>query len=502
MSAPRSLLGRLRQQLVGLVRNPDIQMIRDLIYLGLGQVGVKLVGFVVYAYLARILSTSDYGALESVLAVVGLLAIVVDFGLGAAGVRYRALHAGKPEADVVVGVVLALRLIFSVCCAAVLMIGVAVFLPDPQIVMLAGFLAVSLILAAGGQEWLLQSLEQMRDVALAQFLRTAFLAIAVLLTVHETEDVAWFGFAEAVSVLMSGAFMIYAVRRSGVRLHLSLRGDVVRPMLKLAAPLGLNALLWGGVQSLPVIIVGSFAGLEAAAYFATAQRLVTSVQALSFIYHFNMYPALTRRYLEGPEALVKLSLASLRLVAWACIGPAILVALHAGGVMALLFGESFREAGGVLAILIFAIPIQILSGHHRWALTAAGKNGKVLVSGIAGFSVAVGGSLILTIPYGAIGGAIGMVLATLTIWAVAIIFCRHAGFSIPILRRLAVPTAIGLVGVAVGHLLPFGTVVELITFVTIYVVLGLIVDQRRIYSDFRHLAYSKKIRRAATEVVD
>jgi O-antigen/teichoic acid export membrane protein len=77
----------VRRQGLGLVRNPDIQMIRDLIYLGLGQVGVKLVGFVIYAYLARILSTTDYGALESILAVVGLLSIMVDFGMGAAGVR-------------------------------------------------------------------------------------------------------------------------------------------------------------------------------------------------------------------------------------------------------------------------------------------------------------------------------------------------------------------------------------------------------------------------------
>jgi len=502
MTRWRGLRETLRRQVLGVVRNPDIQMIRDLIYLGLGQVGVKLVGFVIYAYLARTLSTADYGALEAVLAVVGLLMIMVDFGLGAAGVRYRAQHAGKPEAEEVIGVVVALRLILSVICGTGLVIGVAVVLPGREMLMLASFLAVSLVLQSFGQEWLLQSLERMRDVALAQFLRTAVLAVTVLLMIRDTSQTAFFGLAEVVSVAVAMTFMWYAARRAGARLRLSLRPGVVRPMLRLAAPLGTNALMWGAAQFLPVVIVSSFGGLEAAAYFAAGQRLVVSLQALSNIYHFNMYPALTRRYFEGVGALVMLSLASLRIVAWACVGPAIFVSAHAGAVMAAIYGEAFRAAGPVMAVLIFAIPVQILSGHHRWALTAAGLNGRVLASGVAGLTVSVLGCLTLTPAFGAVGAAFGVVLATAAIWIVAMLFCTRAGFRIPILGRLARPILAGAAATFLSGLVPYGAASELITFVTIYVAIGLIVDQRRIYADLIHLAYSKKSRQADVSMID
>lgn len=498
----RGLWEIVRRQALGLVRNPDIQMIRDLIYLGIGQIGVKLVGFVIYAYLARRLSTEDYGVLETILAVVGLLAFVVDFGLGAAGVRYRASHEGKPEAEAVVAVVAALRFILSLVSAALLVAGVAVFLPEPELVLLSVFLGVSLILQTWSQEWLLQSLEKMRDVALAQFLRTSALAIGVLHLMQRSPNVVWFGVAEAFSMAVAAGFMIYASARAGQRLRFGLPRSVLGPMVRLATPLGLNALLWGAAQSLPVVIVGSLAGLESAAYFAASQRLVTSLQSLSYIYHFNMYPALTRSFVERPEAMIRLTLASFRVVAWACIGPAIFVAAHGGAAMALVYGEAFRASGPIISVLFFAIPIQLLSGHHRWALAAAGRGGAVLATGIAGAATAVPGCLLLTPTFGTVGASWAVVGSTLAIWIVAIVQCNRAGLPIPTLNLLVRPVAAGCGATLAAGFVPLGAASGLIAFVTIYLAIGLIVDQSRIYADLRFLAYSKKTRRADVNMVD
>lgn len=491
----------VQRQAVGLVRNPDIQMIRDLIYLGIGQIGVKLVGFLIYAYLARRLSTDDYGALESVLAVVGLLAVTVDFGLGSAGVRYRTQHAGRPEAEKVIGVVVALRLSLSILAATGLMIGVVVLWPGPEMMLLCSFLALALVLQSFGQEWLLQSMERMRDVALAQFLRTVALAIAVMLMIRDTHQMPLYGVAEAISVVVAMGYMMHAIRRAGVRLRLSLDRQVTRDMVKLAFPQGANALMWGATQSLPVVIVGSLAGLEPAAYFAAGLRLVVSLQSLSYIYHFNMYPALTRRYFEGTEALVKLSLSSLRIIAWACVGPSILMSANAGAVMAVLYGESFRAAGPVMSVLVFAIPLQVLAGHHRWALTAAGQGASMLAQGIGGLSVSIVGCAVLVLPFGAVGGAVAVVLAGWAVWYVAILYCRRSGFHIPVLGRLVLPVAAGCAATLCADLLSLHGAMELITFVIIYVAIGLIVDRRRIYADLKFVAYSKETRRNDGNVI-
>ena len=101
---PRQGFGRaLVHHAIGLVRNPDIQILRDLFYLAFGQFTAKLAGFILFAYLARVLTTHAYGALETMNAIIAFAALVVDFGLGSAAVRHRAL--GGPDADKTVAVV-------------------------------------------------------------------------------------------------------------------------------------------------------------------------------------------------------------------------------------------------------------------------------------------------------------------------------------------------------------------------------------------------------------
>lgn len=159
---PRRRFARqtLLRHALGMVRNPDIQIVRDLIYLAFGQVGAKAMGFLLFAYLARVLAPRDYGALETMLAIMGFAALVVDFGLGPTAVRYRAQNG--PDRDAVVSIVPALRLGLALLCVPGAWLAVFFATDDPTIRMLGGLLALALLLQAWRQEWLLQSLGMMQ----------------------------------------------------------------------------------------------------------------------------------------------------------------------------------------------------------------------------------------------------------------------------------------------------------------------------------------------------
>lgn len=481
----------MRRHAVGLVINPDIQAIRDLIYLMISQFGSKLVGFFAFAFLARVLTTDGYGILETMLAYAGIAALVVEFGFGSAAVQYRARHAGTPEATGVIAVVPALRSFLAVVCSGVLVLVGLFFVTDRNAQMLAFVIAAALMLHPWNQEWLLQSLGRVRSIAIAQFLRISLFAGLVLLIVRDDGDLVWVGVAELVAVSGWIAFHTVVRLKSGFPLSLSLSPDIAKPLFRAASPLGLNALLWSVIQFMPTILIGIVADASAVAFYAAVQRLVTSLQSVSFPYHFNLFAALSRRYVEAPEKMVKLSMASLRLVSWAVIGPAAACTLCAGPILSFVYGARFAEAGPVLSILIFAVPLQFISGHHRWALVAAGKSKAVLRAGICGAVVSVLGCIIFGSMAGAVGGAVAAVLAGMAILLSSERSCKRHGIPLPLGRSVLVPLGSAAFASAVALALADQIFVQLCLMAFIYLCLMYSFERRKLFINLKEIASSK-----------
>jgi len=191
-------------------------------------------------------------------------------------------------------------------------------------------------------------------------------------------------------------------------------------------------------------------------------------------------------------AMQRLSAASMRVVAWATIGPAVVVSAYGPEIFSFTFGPAYHQAGGVLSVLIFVFPVHILSGHQRWILTAMGKTNLVFWSGFSGslISVTVGSALIVF--GGAFGGAIAILLATSTVWAVAIIFCNRQGGHVPIVSRVARPLALSVTLVLLAQLFDHQNWgVTILMIAVAYVALSMVIE-RQLLSDLQTLAYSKE----------
>ena len=147
-----------------------------------GQVVAKLIGLFAFTHLARILDPESYGEVEFVVGLAGLFATVIDLGLGTIGVR-RA--AGAPAGRAQLGAEISLiRFAVATVCALAMVIGVNLFGGSPGLHGLVMLYAVSLVISAWYQEWLLQSAGLMRQVAIAQILRMSVFLVAILLLVH------------------------------------------------------------------------------------------------------------------------------------------------------------------------------------------------------------------------------------------------------------------------------------------------------------------------------
>jgi O-antigen/teichoic acid export membrane protein len=357
---------------------------------------------------------------------------------------------------------------------------------------LVGLFAASLLFAACNQEWLLQGTERMTHVAWAQILRMLVFGLVVLLMVRGPRDLVGVGWAEFVAVAVAGAYYLIAqravLRGLEVRDGGTWRGAVV--LIREAAPLGMSNFVWAAAQYMPLFLVGSIVGGAQVGWFAAAQRLVNSVATFSYVYHFNLYPSLVRAAARGSDAAAALMTASFRVVAWLGVGAALGVTLAAAPVLVTVFGAQFEAAARALGVLVWVIPVTLLSGHARGLLVVAGAQRCVLVAQIAGLAVTVGAGIALVTTLGDAGAAAAAVGGALAVWMVAHGYARRQRTPPPPLALAIRPAALALVAGCAGTLLPYPPFVQAFGACLLFGMLAPFVD-RRLVPDVIQLAHAK-----------
>ncbi len=161
------------------------QLVRDFLALSGGELLAKLAGFAAFAYLARTLPAEGYGAVELAVALAMLFMLVVDFGFGPIGARELAREPARAAQ-------LAAAIPTARCALALLgvagMVLCSFMLDQPRETRaLIRIYAVSLLAAPWTLNWLLQGLDLMPWVALAQAVRMIAFALGVVVFVSYPE---------------------------------------------------------------------------------------------------------------------------------------------------------------------------------------------------------------------------------------------------------------------------------------------------------------------------
>ena len=201
---------------------------------------------------------------------------------------------------------------------------------------------------------------------------------------------------------------------------------------------------------------------------------------------------LIEKYRDSVAALQQLVHASNRVIAWGAIGPAMVCAFQAGDLMAVIFGEIYRPAGLPFALLIFTLPLQLLSGHQRWTLITIGKPEGVLYCNMSGAIAAVAGSLLFVPFFGAAGAAAAGFAASMAIWCVASYLCKRYGAPLNMMAGVIRPLIAALaINWALAHFFDLSGWIEALCVLVVYYALTPVLD-RKFLKELQRVAYAKK----------
>jgi O-antigen/teichoic acid export membrane protein len=425
---------------------------RDYAALSGGEALSKVAGFVAFAWLARVLEPSSYGALELAVAISMVTVLIVDFGLGPIGAREvtRQPDSALPLA----GEIPALRLLLALIALAVTIGCAFAVTDDAQARGLILLFGLGLLGAPWTQSWLLQGLDQIRWVAPATLLRMGVFLIGVLLFVRAPDQVLRIGWLEVASAAAMALYFVAVTRWRACFSAPRFRPDALVRLAREAAPVGVSQLLWALNQYLPTLLIALLLSAGAVAFYGASHRIVMSLGTFTFLYFFNLYPSLVRTSAARDGSFATLMGHSFRGTAWLGMGAALGGTLLAEPICRLAYGPAFSAAQTQFAILIWALPVSLLSGHARFGLIASGHQRRELAAQAAGVVVTLGLGLLFVTRFGAEGAALAMVVSQVVVWGIAHCAARGPLGPLPWLRPLLGPLGAAVAAGLLASALP------------------------------------------------
>jgi O-antigen/teichoic acid export membrane protein len=393
------------------------RFIADYALIASGELLSKVAGFLAFAYLARLLAPPGYGAVELAVAVSMVGYLFVDFGLGP--IAARAVTQSRERSDDFTGSVPAIRTVLSLAMlAAAALFGSWIARTDDERTLVLLF-ATALLAAPWVLDWLFQGIDRMKWVAPAQMLRMFVFLGGILAFVDGPQHLLRVG---AIEIAAFGAMALYyvsAARANNERPRLAPDTATLRSLIRESAPVGGGQLLWALNQYLPTFALAAWTTSSEVAFYGAAHRVVFSLSSFIFLYFFTLYPSLVVATGERKQDFGPLTDHSLRATAWLGLLAGLMGTLLAEPICQIAFGDAFGDSAGTLAVLVWVLPINLLSGHARFALIAGGQQVAQMWAQAAGVVLTLVLGALWIPEHHALGAAYALLGSAFGVWAIA-----------------------------------------------------------------------------------
>jgi O-antigen/teichoic acid export membrane protein len=411
----------------------------NFLFLSGGEFGAKLLTFASFTYLARSLGPWHYGLLEFTLAIIVFFSLPVDLGLGAYGAREI---ARKPQnAARLLGEITGLRLLLALFSMLCLGIFILVIHKSVELKLLLAVYGLSLLGGPFLLQWFFQAHDQMHWVGAASTLRQAVFALFIFFVWRQQLPFFYIGFAESLSVAAVAVFCVYVVR---YRMHYPWPRPDMHPTYTVghiweAAPIGITEVAWAFMWYFCTVLLGFVFSDKSLGWFGASHRTLMALHTFVWLYFFNLFPSISRCVALPLKELLILMDRSLRLVSWAGLFAGGVLTAMAPVLLSLLYGPAFRAGAASFGILVWMLPVAMLSGHHRYILIAYNQQKTLLACTIYSALGAVLLGFLLVPWYGGEGAAWALLLANISNLVLVYRAVKQLVTEVSVHRQMAAP---------------------------------------------------------------
>lgn len=404
----------------------------NIAWLSLGNAAAKPVWFLfITAVCTRVLGASEYGALTSSLAVVGLGVSLTEMGTNEYVTREIA-RDGRDGASLLSSLIVG-RLALGAIVVALLPLSVFLGRGSAEAAALTAAGAYTVVFRLS--EFLrttYRSAETLQYEAGSLVLERALVIAAGLAGLLWTRT-AWGTLVGLLAgVALSAALNAAWIRRRILPLALgAFRWDVLVRAYRAALPLGLLGLASIALNVVPYPVIEAMLGLEAVGRYGAAAKAIEMLQLFPAIVAAPLLPRLARLHHSDDEASYRHALLrGLGLTAAGALAIAIGLAVFAPLVVRVLApGDGFEGTTTVLRALAFAYPLMAIGLVVTAAMVASDRHTWAAAVTAIGAALCTGLTVILVRQMGTLGGAIALGVSHGVVLLLLLIGIRRASAS-------------------------------------------------------------------------
>jgi O-antigen/teichoic acid export membrane protein len=382
-------------------------LVRSFATLTVGEAVARAFGLIGVLLLARRLGPADFGIVSFALALVGWFGLVVDSGTELLSIRDIARNPARFRQ--IAERVLGLRLAISIGSAGAFAAAVELLARSSRVRDAVVLFAFVLPAVAFNLRWMVLSVRATKAIAIGNIAARVVLTAGIFLLVHDSSDLHRVPFLDVAAESVYGLVILGLVAR-----HFGIivpRVDLAAWMatLRESLPLLVNALSRAAFYSFDIVAIELFLGPHDVGIYAAGSKpvlFVTGAIGLFSISFLSSFSAAGRA--DGAWLLRR----SLRAVAVVCTPLALLMSASSIVVIPLVFGDAYRAAAGVLAVLAWRIPVAALAGPYGSALISFGRQTRLMRNNIIGATILVAGEVVAIPLTGLLGAAAVSVGAT------------------------------------------------------------------------------------------
>ena len=447
---------------------PKRQILKNLSYISLGDLGSRLLAFAAFAYLARVLGPANLGLIGFGASAVALAAPLVDYGLGFVGTRE--VSKDPSTLKFYLKSVIFDRLILGTFAYGCLFVVTTLFLKDPEKVRILLLYGLTLLPAIVTLSWVYQGIDQTGWFTFEKITQSALYLAAIFLFVQRQSEFESVPVAYTLSAL-APAFVVlgyYSRGRSPSMQKFSVRRSIglLRSSLKLFVPTFLSQLSLS-IGLLLVVFLGSLAD---AGYFSAASKIVILTAAIPNLLWSSFYPIVARTAslkVDGGKSVGAILYKYSILVG---VVPLFFGLTHAHELVGILFGGSYE--GSVAPFRLFSIVASLQCVSIVFTRILPALNMDVMFTRIVtvGAVIQVIACVALVPSFGVSGAALSYVFSEGTI----VLFALREFRRINNINLVKIPAvALSVIAVCYALIRGVGTFIPLSGVPSIVAILGL-----------------------------
>lgn len=386
----------------------------------LSRVIVAALGWIGSIIIARSLSADEWGQFSFVFALLGVMAIVTDLGVGRV-VLAKLIDGDPEEISRTSSSFIALRTVLGLV-GYVLAVGYVVILQYPgQVITATAIGGLVVVFATPGHALsvLYQSRHRLLLVAVTESLGQVMQLAATVLAAIFAPSLLVFMLPAVVNEVFRLTSKGFGIRNRSLGLRPSRHLDVRRwgPMLREAVPLAIGLALTIAMMKIDVLMLSLMDSFDAVGHYSIGYKFSDIIDTFALAAAAPVSTLLVAAWPGAMNVFRQRSRSAAMIFAFA--GAICVVAFwpSAEPIIRLLYGERFVEAAPAARLLVVGAALMSLIVLGIFLLTSAGKQRYYPAIALFGLALNVGLNLVL-IPRMSYDGA---AISTVATWAVTVI---------------------------------------------------------------------------------